>query len=275
MAEKILRLKNIFLSNNCCCRETESSGKVLCHVRYRFVFINPIMLPPSSLIMRLHGYPRGTDSRVKKNGTRPEERKRYRKKSRALALSDPTFHDRLMWDRVRDQARRRSHCVFYCARDGSLIWNPPHAWERRRGERDHCPRDPFDAYDTTLDILFIPSSPPARREKSSWKKLRRFLEIADSQAIISVWRVRSRHGWRVHCPIPYIGRISSLLLHSRAPSPPFSFFFFLRPLSGGYPLSLLSASSLEVNGFDYEAQVETRSEWRPQTWARRGKERGR
>lgn len=123
----------------------------------------------------------------------------------------------------RDQARRRSHCVFYCSRDGSLIWNPPHAWERRRGgtERDHCPWDPFDAYDATLDILFIPSPPPAHQEKSSWKKLRRFLEIADSQAIISVRRVRSRHGWRVHCPLPHIGRISSLL---PVPLPPFSFF---------------------------------------------------
>lgn len=81
-------------------REFESVGKVLCRVRYRFVFIDPVMLPPSSLIMRLHGYPRGTDSRVKKMEQEGEERKRNIEKSRALALSDPTFHDRLMWDRA-------------------------------------------------------------------------------------------------------------------------------------------------------------------------------
>lgn len=175
-----------------------------------------------------------------------------------------------MWDRVRDQARRRSHCVFYCARDGSLIWNPPHAWERRRGdaERDHCPRDPFDAYDATLDILFIPSSPPARREKSLWKKLRRFLEIADSQAIISVRRVRSRHGWRVHCPIPYIGRISSLLPVPLPPPPPFLSFFsapFIGRISPFASLHLVA-----------------RSQWlrgpvwmKTSTWARRERERER
>lgn len=105
----------------------------------RFVFIDPIMLPPSSLIMRLHGYPRGTDSCVKKNGTRAG-RERERKRKRHIEKKSCTC---LIWSHVsrqinvgssRDRARWRSHCAFYYSRDGSLIRDPPHARERRRGD---------------------------------------------------------------------------------------------------------------------------------------------
>lgn len=173
----------------------------------------------------------------KKNGTRGGgEKEKYREKPCTC----------LIWSHVsrqinvgssRDQVWRRSHCAFYCSRDGSLIWDPPHAWEREGEEtpNGHCPRGAFDAYDAALDILFIPSSPPAHREKSPWKKLRRFLEIADSQAIISVRRVRFGHGWRVHCPLSYIGRISSLL---PVPFPPSFLSFCALLLSRRYPLSL-------------------------------------
>jgi len=49
------------------------------------------------LIARLERYPRGSRVACKKASERERERE---KASRALALSDPTFHDRLMWDRA-------------------------------------------------------------------------------------------------------------------------------------------------------------------------------
>jgi len=241
-------------------------GKVLCHVRYRFVFIDPVILPPSSLIMRLHGYPRSIDLRVKKKWNRRGGREIER-----ICLIWSHVSRQINVGSSRDQAQWRSHCVFYYLRDGSLIWNPPHAHERGRGDikRLLFTRSFRCVRRATLDILFISSSPPARREKSSWKKLCCFLEIADSQAIISVRRVRSGHGRRVHCPLPHIGRISFLL-----PLPPFS-FFLCPSLSRRYPLSLLSTSSREVNGFGYKARVEMNLVWmktsKPRAWGERGR----
>jgi len=48
--------------------------------------------------MRLHGYPRDTDSCIKKWNRR--KRREERKREKELALSDLTFYDRLMWDRA-------------------------------------------------------------------------------------------------------------------------------------------------------------------------------
>lgn len=106
------------------------------------------MLPPLSLIIRgLHGYPRDTDSRVKKK--KRNWRKREKTAPRTCPLSDPAFHDRLMWDRVAIEHGEEVTAFFYCARDGSLIWDLQHVAREGGGRiKRSLSESSFDAHDS-------------------------------------------------------------------------------------------------------------------------------
>lgn len=64
--DEIVTLESVLFSNTI----VIALQRRACGRSYRFVFIDPVILPPSSLITKLYRYPRGTDSRVKKKEER-------------------------------------------------------------------------------------------------------------------------------------------------------------------------------------------------------------
>lgn len=190
--------------------------EALCRARYRFVFIDPVILPPSFLITRLHGYPRGSNSRVKKKD-KEQERKKERETDRERERQTERGREKkreksctcLIWFHVSrqinvgsscDQAKK-SLCLLLLAWWITNMGSAPHA----RGTKRHCPkffrcvrrdfRYPFLHYPhlqikrnhlKEMSLLFLNSRIPRRLYLA--RRVRSRHEMTHSLSLILYWK---------------------------------------------------------------------------------------